>query len=183
MWSRLLPSLIVLLTAPSAFAQVIVQQPVVSTFGGGTTVTVPDRGSMHLGSVNTARSGRVTTGPFRSGSSMGLERTGSSMSAGVYIHDLHEMDEAILAQGQHSALDAGLEPHAARLAARRNAGVEAMPVKPASPSVDRIAQASRYEKLARDAEAKGKKSVARLHWQMAAKHGSTLAPQKLVGAR
>lgn len=180
---RLLPSLIVLLTAQSAFAQVTVQQPVVSTFGGATTVTVPDRGSMHLGSVNSARSGRVTTGPFRSGSSMGLDRTGSSMSVGVSIHDLHELDEAILAQGQNAMMDAGLEPHAARLAARRNGGVEAMPMKPAVPSVDRIAQAARYEKLAREAESNGKPSVARLHWQMAAKHGSAIAPQQLVGAR
>jgi hypothetical protein len=170
---------LILLSAPMALAQqMTVQQPVVNTFGGATTVSVPDRGSTFLGGVNSARSGRITTGPIRSGTAMGLERTGTSMSAHVYIHDLQAMDEAILAQGRSSA-DDDIAPYAARLTARRQIGTEPAIAKSATP-VDRTAQAARSEQLARDAEANGKPAVARLHWQMAAKHGSLTATSKLA---
>ncbi|HUQ68600.1 MAG TPA: hypothetical protein VM165_03695 [Planctomycetaceae bacterium] len=174
---------LILLAAHTSFAQqVTVQQPVVSTFGGATTVSVPDRGWTHLGSVNSARSGRVTTGPFRSGSSLGSELTGSSMSVGVFIHDLQAMDEAILAQGRGGEVADDLQPYVARLAERRNGTGEASAAK-ATDRTDHIAQAARFEQLARDAEVKGKASLARLHWQMAAKHGSTIAPTRLASRR
>uniref|UniRef100_A0A7C2NWB3 Uncharacterized protein n=1 Tax=Schlesneria paludicola TaxID=360056 RepID=A0A7C2NWB3_9PLAN len=174
--------LILFATHTSFAQQVTVQQPVVSTFTGSTTVMVPDRGWTHLGSVNSARSGRVTTGPFRSGSSMGLERTGASMSVGVYIHDLQAMDEALLAQGRGVGIADDVQPYVSRLTARRG-GPAAVPADRMSQPVDHVAQAARFELLAREAEAKGKASVARLHWQMAAKYGSAAASEKLASRR
>jgi hypothetical protein len=180
----LITSALILLATTTSFAQVVtVQQPVVSTFTGGTTVMVPDRGRMHLGSVNSAASGRITTGPFRSGSSIGLERTASSMSVGVFIHDLAAMDQALLNQGRNPAAN-DVAPYAARLAARRGQSVESAgqaAIPPERP--DSAGQAARFEQLARDAEARGKASLARLHWQMAAKHGSAAATAQLTKPR
>lgn len=166
----------VLFSSRVAVAQVItVQQPAVRSFGTATTVSVPDRGSMHLGGMGAASSGRTTPGPFRPGTSSGLERSASSMSASVYIHDLRAMDEALLAQGTHLSNES--DPWSARLNERRAAysrGVVSIPAE------DTKAKAARYEQLARDAEANRKSSVARLHWQMAAKLGSSLAQQRLA---
>ncbi len=154
---------------------VTVQQPVVGRFSASTTVSVPDRGSMHLGSVNSARSGRVTTGPFRNGSSFGQELTGSSLSVGVRIHDLREMDEAILAGAP--ALDEP-SPWTRRLAERhgeRGSAVASVPAETIAPA----AKAARFEQLAVAAEGRGQTNVAKLHWQMAAKYGSALAAERL----
>ena len=162
-----------LMVSPAA-AQVTVQQPAVQSFGGFTTVSVPDRGRTHLGSVNSAAAARSWTGPFRTNTSLGLEARGSSMSAGVYIHDLREMDEALLAQARNSKT---MDVWEQRLAERRSQ-------QPATAAANRVVKsASRvneFEALAQRAEERGKTSVAKIYWRMAAKEGSTLAPTKLA---
>ncbi len=162
-----------------ADAQAItVQQPAVRSFGTGTTVSVPDRGSAHLGSLGSASSGRISPGPLRLGTVSGLERSASSLSVSVYIHDLHAMDEALLAQGTSASADS--DPWSARLNERRAAaprGVVSISRE------DNKAQVVRYEQLAREAEVKRKPSLARLHWQMAAKLGSAIAPQRLAALK
>ncbi len=177
-----LSAVVVLCGLSTAEAQpVTVQQPVVGQFSATTTVSVPDRGSMHLGSVNSARSGRVTTGPFRNGSSFGQELTGSSLSVGVWIHDLRAMDEAILAGSGPVADD--VAPWARKLAARygeprpdeRGSALASVPAETIAPA----AKAARFEQLAVAAEGRGQANVAKLHWQMAAKYGSTLAAERL----
>ncbi len=169
------------LTTSAWAQQVTVQQPVIGTFSTATTVSVPDRGTIVLGGVGSAASGRTTTGPFRSGSSLGLERQSSSMSAGVYIHDLHAMDEALLATGIADDA-AGIAEYSARLNSRfgRLAEPRSSAKATSTERVDAESEARRFEALARAAEAKGKPSVAKLHWQMAAKHGSKLAQQSLT---
>ena len=152
-----------------------VQQPVVQRFGASTTVSVPDRGSTHLGSLGVASSGRVSSGRFRPGTSTGLERSASSLSVSVYIHDLLEMDEALLSQD--ASTGDVRDPWSARLNERRAAtlrGVAQVPGESDAP------KAARYEQLARDAEVKRKMSIARLHWQMAAKLGSSIAQKRLA---
>ena len=81
-----------------------VQLPTFSFFRLGTTVSVPDRGSVYLGGVNRASSGsreaRVPLapgGPFRNRASGG-GASASGMSASVYIHDFQAMDEALRGQ-------------------------------------------------------------------------------------
>ncbi|MDX1965821.1 MAG: hypothetical protein SFV23_01505 [Planctomycetaceae bacterium] len=169
------------LTSSASAQPVAVQQPVIGTFSTATTVSVPDRGSIVLGGVGTAASGRTASGPFRTGSSFGQERQSSSASASAYIHDLRAMDEALLAEGGSND-DAELAEYTARLSTRYG-----RPSQPASSSPgtlaaprDPAAEARRFEGLARAAEAKGRSSVARLHWQMAAKHGSKLAHKALA---
>lgn len=85
------------LWAATASAQsIVVQQPVVDVFSVGTVVTVPDRGSITLGGISSARDARTWNGFGLPGSSLGLERSHSSVSASVSIHDFAAMDEALL---------------------------------------------------------------------------------------
>lgn len=152
--------------------QVAVQQPVVATNSVRTTVSVPDRGSALLGGVSSAQSARSSYGPLRSGTSTGLSRSASSMSTSVYIHDLRAMDEALL----NSVPDSPV-PSAIRGGSRMPLA-EAARAEVASPAE----KAMKFERLAKQAEAAGKSGVAKLHWQIAAKYGSTLANEKLAVA-
>ena len=153
----------VLLIGQSAFGQLAVQQPVVGTTSINTTVTVPDRGSTYLGGVSSAQSGRSQYGPLRSGTSTGFTRQSSSMSTSVYIHDLRAMDEAILNSVGRSA---GTERTSS------SASLEVV----TSPAEKR----KKFEDLAQKAEAAGKDKLAKLHWQMAAKYGSSNAEKRLA---
>jgi hypothetical protein len=127
-------------SAGSACGQTV-QQPVVEVFGVTTTVSVPDRGSIHLGSVSRAAEGRTTAGfgPFRSGSGYGRDVSHSGMSASVYIHDLREMDAAVL--NQAAAMQA-TQPRESRLngyAAHAYSQLTGRPVISARPAAeDRI---------------------------------------------
>lgn len=153
----------------------VLQQPAIRTFGGSTTVSVPDRGSVTLGGISSAASGRKVYGPGYRGSSIGLERSASSVSVGVTIIDLHAMDEAILAQGQ---ADQQVDPWMMHL---RERAISSNSVNSPVPSaaIDRSAQAERFIALAVAAEGRGKRSLAKLHWQMAAKYGSERAVKTL----
>ncbi|MEZ6056483.1 MAG: hypothetical protein R3C01_07240 [Planctomycetaceae bacterium] len=79
-----------------ALGQVTVQQPVVQVFGVDTVVSVPDRGSVLLGGVSSARDGRNTSGFMPWGSSIGMDRNYSSARATAYIHDFEEMEAELL---------------------------------------------------------------------------------------
>ncbi len=75
---------------------ITVQQPVVQSFGVDTVVSVPDRGSVLLGSVGSSIGTRSWNGFTPWGSSLGVERNVSSARATVWIHDFEAMDEALL---------------------------------------------------------------------------------------
>lgn len=160
---------------PAAAQQVTVQQPVVGVFQVNTTVSVPDRGSAFLGGVRSAASGRSSFGPFRSGSSLGLQRDASTATAHVYIHDLHAMDEALLASAG-SARDSLIDPRILNRLERQDRTDRELPGPPAG-DMDLALQA---ERLAEQAEARGKFAVAKLHWQRAARHGSQRAADQLA---
>ena len=102
MLSRCLPSLLLIAVAwptADAWAQAInVQQPVFSNFSVNTTVLVPDRGGIFLGGVKRAGESRSVYGPWplRFGSSRGMFREASNMSAHVWIHDFDAMDRMLL---------------------------------------------------------------------------------------
>jgi hypothetical protein len=163
---------IVLLAGQGVFAQQTVQQPVVGVTSVNTTVSVPDRGTMFLGGVSSAESGRTQYGPLRTGPSTGLTRQSSSMSVSVYIHDLQAMDEAIL-----NSAPSFQESHrpVPGLSSRRSERGP-MPEKEVSP----VEKAIKFEQLARKADEAGKTGVAKLHWQMAAKYGSKAADERLA---
>ena len=82
----------------SGFAQQIIQQPVVQRFSTDTVVSVPDRGSAHLGGVGSAGAARREYGPLPWGTAGGQFASSSSLDASVYIHDFEALDAAVLAQ-------------------------------------------------------------------------------------
>ena len=163
-------------------AQIAVQQPVVSETGVSTTVSVPDRGQVFLGGVSSAQSGRIQNGPIPTVTSRGFSRQATSISASVYIHDLQGMDEAILNTPSSDAANPSTTTRtraanlAARLKARRAAELEPLSAEPE----DSGAKAAKFEQLALKAEKAGKASVAKLHWQVAAKYGSKQAESRLA---
>lgn len=184
-WLASLACLVIGSTPLNSRAQAVtVQQPVVRSFQTSGTVVVPDRGSARLGSVGSASSFRQTTGPWRTGSTLGSERSQTSASAGVYIHDLRAMDEAILASSPATSPDRA-DFFEAQLMVRQRGPFTQLPateMAPGSALSSAVGEAERFEKLARVAAAKGKDSLARLHWRMAAKHGSKTAAEYLKPA-
>jgi hypothetical protein len=179
MMSRCLSMLIVtavsfLAVQDAAAQRITVQQPVIENFSVATTVSVPDRGSALLGGVGSARSSRSQYGPFPSVSAIGLERQASTASVHAYIHDFEEMDAALLSAGPPST--SKLDPRIARRLREHGPSSE-RPVNDVLKAIDIAAEA---ERLAEQAEARGKPGVAKLHWQRAAKHGSTRAAQRLA---
>ena len=156
-----------------ASAQVGVQQPVVATTAVSTTVSVPDRGSAFLGGVSSAQSARAQYGPLRSGTSLGLSRQATSISTSVVIHDLQAMDEAILNSGP-SQLPVVRVPndHPSWIASQQS--------QPKVPTESAADKARKFERLAQRADDAGKKSLAKLHWQAAARHGSQIARIRLA---
>lgn len=171
MRSGILVAFVLLMTQP-AFCQQTIQQPVVGVTSVNTTVSVPDRGTMFLGGVSSAQSGRTQYGPLRTGPSTGLTRQATSMSVSVYIHDMQAMDQAILNSGPPSR-EAGraIPGYTARK-------MEREPV--AQKEVSPVEKALKFEQLARKADEAGKAGVAKLHWQMAAKYGSKAAEERLA---
>lgn len=168
MRSLTLVAFAVAVMSPVAQAQVTVQQPVVRTTGVATSVSVPDRGSVLLGGVRSAESFRQSYGPLRTGTSRGYGLSSGSLSASVTIIDLHAMDEAIL----NSVPDSS-----PALTIRGRRPEPDRPVVQATLSP--VEKAANFERMARNAESAGKPGVARLHWQMAARYGSSIARDKL----
>ncbi len=176
------------LIAGEAFGQqaAAVQLPTISSFSVNTTVSVPDRGSVLLGGVHRAASGRSEFGapllPLRN-RSFGAERSASGMRVSVFIHDFEAMDEYLLSQPTR------FRPRQARLAADRPRDVwqkrlenaRAGSAGPLGMSVAELGAQHRRDEQMREeeargwfergqnAEAAGKANVARVYYQIAAR--------------
>jgi hypothetical protein len=101
----LLTGIICLLAVPASSARaqrVTVQQPTFETFGVGTSVSVPDRGRASLGGVRRSAAARSSRGPIRAGTNIGLSNQATSTGVSVYVQDLAEMDQQVLAQAERS---------------------------------------------------------------------------------
>lgn len=156
------------LSAPALAQQLVVQQPVVGSTSVATSVTVPNGGRTFLGGVFSAQSGRSRFGFGQPGSSLGLSRSSNSMSVGVTVIDLREMDEAIL----NSVPD---RPEPASRFARHAAAISRPSSETPREAESTEERAAKFEQLARKAEAENHPGVAKLHWKMAAKYGSATA--------
>ncbi len=176
----ILSGLCLLVAQPKpASAQLTVQQPVFGVNSVTTTVSVPDRGRAHLGSISRARDSRTSFGPFRPGTSTGLDREHSGMSVGVYIHDFEAMDQYLLNRGS-SPGDAspqltGGARHAWELLQTDRGQVPIQPL----PDTARASKSEKYWQLGQNAEREGHLNVARLHYRMASRHGSKSAQNRL----
>jgi hypothetical protein len=170
---------ILVILPEKGFAQLTVQQPVFGVNSVATTVSVPDRGRTHLGSISRARDSRTHFGPFRPGTHTGFDREHSSMSVGVYIHDFEAMDQYLLSQGSNPS---GVSPpltgnarHAWGQLQAHHGSVSAEP----RPDPQKASKSEKYWQLGQKAEREGNLSVARLHYRVASRHGSKAAQDRL----
>ena len=196
------------LWASSALSQqpTTVQLPTYSFFNANTTVTVPDRGSVYLGGVNRAATGRNEFGapllPFRN-RSIGMERSASNAWVSVWVHDFEAMDEYLLSQptafraaqaAESRAVTAPVAhaqppiasstPGARETWNRRldaaqqgSAGPTAMSLaelraKHQREEQSRSEEAQKWFERAQGAESAGKRNVARVYYQMAARRAT-----------
>ncbi len=89
-------------TAVGQAQTVTIQQPVVRQFSVGTTVSVPDRGTMFLGRIGRAADNSSRFGPLPSGRATGSTREHAGANVGVFIHDLRAMDEELLSRANRT---------------------------------------------------------------------------------
>ena len=177
LWSTFLVGMT--LCVPVFGQQIAVQQPTVGTTSVSTSVIVPNGGRAYLGGVSSAQSGRSRYGFAQPGSSIGLSRSSNSMSVGVTIIDLREMDEAILNSVPDRAQpSSSFSRHAAAINRPRTES----PQEPAQETESTADRAAKFERLAHKAEAENRPRVAKLHWQMAAKYGSLIARERSVAS-
>lgn len=190
------------LIAASAPAQNAVQLPTLSSFRTGTTVSVPDRGSVYTGGINRAADGRNEFGtpllPLRN-RSIGSQRSASSVWTSVYIHDFEAMDEALLSQARGSAYRApahrSLGTSSAIARNRRWAGpsqtvrsstdplnksVAELRAERVGEQEARVAEARRLFEKGKNAETDGKLSVARIYYQQASRRAQGELQQKIL---
>jgi hypothetical protein len=163
----------------TGMAQLTVQQPVFGVNSVSTTVSVPDRGRAHLGSISRARDSRVNFGPFRPGTNTGLDREHSGMSVGVYIHNFEAMDQYLLNQGTNASAGSRLSGNAGHAWNQLQARQGTRPSAP-QPTANSVSQSEKFWRLGHSAERKGNLTVARLHYRIASKHGSQAATARLA---
>lgn len=171
-----------------------IQQPIVQQFSAGTTVSVPDRGSVLLGGVSSGTIRSRQTGPFRRGSAYGHAFQSSTSSASVYIHDFEAMDRMLLNsvpsalrnnrgnQGRHQHWKQQLLARPDRVPDSSRLSTSNTVARSDAASAKQIAQskAERFFELGQKAEQKhASPNIAILHYRMAEKYGSTPAKAKL----
>lgn len=187
-WISVIVSAVCLATLPEAGAQnITLQQPAFGRFSVGTTVVAPDRGASFLGRVARAGESLSAFGPFRSGTSTGLFREHSGLSAHVWIHDLREMDRRILQQ-RHAPTDrsdgrrlSGYAAHAySRLRQRPTQGHSSRSEANGLTSGKRTSEdpAAMYYRLGQLAEREGRYAKAALLYRLAARYGSPTAQRR-----
>lgn len=182
-----LAAVLTLTSTSAAQAQATtVQLPTFNVFTTTTTVSVPDRGGVLLGGVKRGAEGSNSFGvpgalgpPFKN-RGIGSERSASMMSVHVTIHDLHLMDEDILARTNY-VMRPDYEAQAARQLASAQAGSAGLP----SGSLADLRAQREIEKFAVEREAAtafekglkaedaGKPAVAKIHYTMALKRASS----------
>jgi hypothetical protein len=189
------------LSSDNAVAQAVaVQQPAVGIFSVDTVVSVPDRGRMFLGGVNSAGSQRSSYG-FGPGQQSVFSQfaNSSGLDVGVYIVDFEAMDQVLLHQSPARTTAALSVPHAedewlyqerrrpiARQVFGASAGAAGGTARDApsdhgpSEAGDAAQLAAFYLERGRSAESKGKSGAAVLCYRMAVKYGSRDATERLT---
>lgn len=167
-----------------------VQLPTFSQFSTGTTVNVPDGGGVNMGGINRGAMGQdragMPLGPKNQ--AIGANRGAAGMQVRAQIHDMKELEEAVLAAGEaagagRGGVEADAERQALAAAARSSAGQAAPSVAALrqQAELERAGQGNEFEALwakAQDAEAQGKLAVARVHYQVIARRGPSELKEK-----
>jgi hypothetical protein len=184
-----------------ALAQAV-QLPSFHYFTVQTTVSVPDRGAAYLGGVRRAASGSVNRGIPILGKAPGLGRLGrntaygsslgaSDVSVTATIIDHRELDEAVLAEARARRAAAGIAAAPAEPIAEYPPR-SPLPVAAPVASVADIRRqnleqdvARQQEALAlvakgREAEAAGKRNVAKIYYEMAARRADDALRRRIA---
>jgi hypothetical protein len=174
---------LVSISANPASAQ-FVELPSYSFFASDSSVLVPDRGGAFLGGVNRASSGSSQFGvPFFPPSrAFGRETSAGGVGVFAQIHDMQELDAAVLARArrQNGRLTDGLgaaelqatPPAAEEQDAGGLASVEELRAREAATRAAIASEAEQLIERARQANASGKSGAARIYLQMAAKRAN-----------
>lgn len=140
----------------------VIQLPSVGQTTAGTSVSVPDGGRALIGGTSRSVSsysprstlpfgrGPVSLNPLFGSPNFGRSTSGGSLSVSVHIHNLQEMDRAILGEGPESP------------------GVISDPAEIETPRLKYTS--NDYLQKAAEAEAKGKTKVAEIYRRLAEKH-------------
>jgi hypothetical protein len=159
---------------PGGLPATTVQLPSFSIFSVNTTVSVPDRGGMYLGGVNRARDGSKSRG--LGNRAIGSDRAANGVQVLATIHNLDELDRAVLAKAaaKRGALDpavaqAELLRRGVQVAAADGEGVAAIRSQKAAAADAGAREAAEQFAKAEAAEAEGKASVAKIYYQMVAR--------------
>jgi hypothetical protein len=173
------------LSAPVAQAQqngVAVQLPTIGVFNVQTTVSVPDSGAGIAAAIKRARTARALSGlplgPKRA--AVGGEAQAAAIHVAATIHDQAEMDEAVLRSGEWAQAGKKSSPPQDEFtlqlaqaqedsAGRPQASVAEIRQRRAVAEDSNLDEGLAKLELARAAEKAGKKSVARIYYQMAAR--------------
>jgi hypothetical protein len=168
-------ALLVSATSVSAQPATTVQLPSFSYFTVNTAVSVPDRGGISLAGTNRAGDAVRTRGLGPLGSrGIASDRAANNVSVTATILDMAELDaQALAGAAQRGEVD----PDAARAELlTRDAkqspapdSVAAIRAQNAAAGLARTSEAAGYLAKAQEAEAAGKKSVAKIFYQMAAR--------------
>jgi len=164
-----------LLSAATAAGQVV-QLPSFHSFGSDTTVLVPDRGATSLGGMSTGRAGSNYFSGLPPQRGIGIDRSSASLSVTARIHDLEEMDRALLEQA---------------VASKKRVAASSIPAAAPDGALPSVADIKRQHAARRAAQAKqeerernthltkaraardaGKSSLARTHYDMAARRAT-----------
>jgi hypothetical protein len=172
---RMCIMLVVLTTcAHAAHGQLVTQQtvqlPTFHYFGVQTTVVVPTRGTIPLGSVT--RSGQMRTRFDRVGSSFNMVRDTAGLSMGATVIDNAEIDRRLLAE---AARRRGAKEDVLGRPIEDNINLAAPPLNP--PLLDRPRErvgGAVYLRRGRDAELAGQPEVAKVFYRRAAKLGNAV---------
>lgn len=167
---------------------IVVQLPTVSMFGVFTTVSVPDSGRGLIGGVRRSSNGSTAFGPnvFGPQRAFGRDHRAAGVHVTATIHELDEMDKALLAEGQGGKAGSSKRrvlssTDRSRLklarAGRSSAGRPSGSVAEARRKRDEELQAKEQEALdffaqAEDALADGKRSLAKSYFQMVARRAN-----------
>ncbi|HEX3870994.1 MAG TPA: hypothetical protein VHV77_11185 [Pirellulales bacterium] len=170
-------SLVVLTSRAVGQAPTTVQLPSFEYFTVDTTVSVPDRGSVVIGGINSSGRGGYNSGtPFLPSQRAGGSTMGASqMSVHAMIHDMSAMDAAILAIATKSPTTTG--PMAVTQSATAIRLVEGGSVGEARSQHERElaaaeTEARNYFQRGQTAESHGQSGAAKVWYQMASKRGS-----------
>ncbi len=173
----------IVVASPLAALAQAVQLPTFNSFSASTTVLVPDRGSVSLGGVSSASSGRTQRGvpglaglgrPFNN-VGIGNSTTAANARISAHIHDFEALDQATLAAGAAQvAADGkpGSKPLASSVAADHPPSLDEIHARQQRLATARQAEAAESYQQGLDALAAGKTTFAKIHFTAAARDAS-----------